>query len=221
MLLAEDVVVVDFSIGAFRIAILNLFLALSFIGGLAQAEFHSGGSGYSRGYADGPTYGYGGSSARNACDPTSAATNVANPSFGTPLVPGQANPVAAPQTVASAARPAPTPVPAPPPPPPTPSTESKNNDSEASNAKSKGSDSDPAPAPGKDGDSKDENLVAAGKKAFDTKCMSCHDTNGHDAVGDGIARMDIVGEDNGQMPPKGGLSDDEKKSIAAYIASKK
>lgn len=208
--------VADFSIGVFRIAILSLVLTLPFIGERAQAEFHSGGSGYSRGYADGPTYGYGGSSARNPCDPTSAATNVANPSFGTPLVPGQANPVAAPQTVASAARPAPTPQPTQA--PTLAATESKPAASSARDDKKSGG--DPDPAPGKEG-SGDADLIAAGKKAFDDKCMSCHATNGLNAlVSEGIDRMGKEGEANGQMPPKGGLTKDELKSITAYIASK-
>lgn len=202
----------DVLFGILRTTVLSL-LAISCFGEIASAEVHTGTSGNSRAFADGPGYGYGGAlGGVGPCSPVSGATNVANPSFNTPIVPGQQAPGAAPQTVAS--RPAPTPTPA-----PKPTSAPEPSSSSASNAKQgQGGGAGPDPAPGKDDGPADDKALADAKKVFDAKCMTCHASNGLDAIASGVARM---GDSGNPMPPTGTLTADEKESIEKWINSKK
>lgn len=199
----------DVFVGILKTTALSFVVALSFTGEIASAEVHTGTGGASRAFADGTGYGYGGQlGGVGPCSPVSGATNVANPNFGTPIVPAQQAPGAARQTVASL--PAPTPA-------PKPTQAPAPTESGATDAKKPGG-ADPDPAGPKDDGPVDEKALAEAKKVFDSKCMGCHAGNGNDPYANGIARMSNSGD---PMPPAPAtLTADEKKSIELWINSK-
>lgn len=182
----------------------------------AMAEIlHNGvGPGNGRAFAEGPAYS-GATSGVGPCIPQSNATNVANPSFNLPIIPGTQTPGGAPPTVASAKPPAQ----AAPQAAPAAAPQSTPSQSQAVQKPAPRIDDGGDESIGKGGEKKpgDASLIAAGEKAFSKNCVDCH--KGKDA--DPAKAIDAINHKPGTkpMPQDSELDKQDKDAIIAYLES--